>query len=155
METEIQHILSLLRKTFEKGAWHGPAVKESLEGLSEAHAFNRLPNTHSIIELVAHMAAWKRYVTKKLMGDVGYQVTDELNFPQPDSWEKALRELEESQHELLAAIETLAPASLMEKVPWTQEPFSYYTIIHGIIHHDLYHIGQINLIKKATVAQPL
>lgn len=155
MESETQYILSLLKKTFDKGAWHGPTVKESLEGLSEAQVFNRLPNTHSIIELVAHMAAWRRYVVKKLKGDVGYKVTEELNFPQPGNWEKTLNELEESQNELLAAIETSAPASLMQQVPWTNEPFSYYTILHGIIHHDLYHIGQINLIKKATLAQPL
>ena len=155
METEIQHILSLLRKTYEKGAWHGPTVKESLEALSEDQAFNRLQHTHSIIELVAHMAAWRKYVTKKLKGDTDYKVTEELNFPQPDNWQKTLKELHESQVELLAAIEAFAPASLMEQVPWTHEPFSYYTILHGIIHHDLYHIGQINLIRKATLAQPL
>ena len=155
METEIQYLLSLLRKTFEKGAWHGPTVTESLEGLSEAHAFNRLPNTHSIIELVAHMTAWRKYVTKKLKGDAEYKVTEELNFPQPDNWRKTLNELHESQNELMAAIETFAPANLMQQVPWTPEPFSYFDILHGIIHHDLYHIGQINLIKKATLAQPL
>lgn len=155
METETQHILSLLRKTFDKGAWHGPTVKESLEGLSEADVFNRLANTHSIIELVGHMAAWRRYVAKKLNGDVAYKVTEELNFPQQGDWEKTLNELQESQNELLAAIESSAPANLMQQVPWTQEPFSYYSILHGIIHHDLYHIGQINLIKKATLTQPL
>jgi hypothetical protein len=152
MDTEIQYIISLLRKTFNKGAWHGPTVRESLDGLSESQVFNRLPDTHSIIELVAHMAAWRKYVVKKLKGDVAYKVTEELNFPQPDNWESTLNELYESQNELLAAIETFAPANLEEQVPWTQEPFSYYAII---IHHDLYHIGQINLIKKATVAQPL
>ena len=155
METEIQQILSLLKKTFEGGAWHGPSVKESLEGLSEPQVFNRVPNTHSIIELVAHMAAWKTYVAKKLNGDAAYNVTDDLNFRQPESWETTLYELQESQRELVAAIEGFPPDKLMEQVPWTQEPFSYYTILHGVIHHDLYHIGQINLIKKATVAQLL
>ena len=155
METEIQQILSLLKKTFEGRAWHGPSVKESLGGLSEAYVFNRVPNTHSIIELVAHMAAWKNYVAKKLNGDAAYKVTEELNFPQPESWDKALNELQRSHGDLVAAIERFPAAKLMEQVPWAQEPFSYYTILHGIIHHDLYHIGQINLIKKATLAQPL
>lgn len=155
METEIQQILSLLRKTFEGSAWHGPSVNESLEGLSEAQVFNRVPNTHSIIELVAHMAAWKTYIAKKLNGDVDYKVTEELNFPQPESWDEALDALQKSHRELMAAIETFPSAKLMEQVPWAQEPFSYYTILHGIIHHDLYHIGQINLIKKAILGQPL
>lgn len=155
MNTEVQSLLALLTKTFEKGAWHGPTVKETLEGISPEDAFNRLPNTHSIIELVAHMTTWRKYVTVKLKGDLAYKVTDELNFPTPKSWDEALRDLDKSQVELMAAIESNAPEDLSAQVPWTADPYSYFTILHGVIHHDLYHIGQINLIKKATVPQPL
>lgn len=155
MQPEIENILLLLRRTFEKGAWHGPSVKETVEGLSEAEAFKRIPGTHSIITLVAHMAAWRKYVAIKLRGDLAYKVSNELNFPEPESWDAALRELYDSQNELLAAIKSFPAASLMEQVPWTSDPFTYYTILHGIIHHDMYHVGQINLIKKAGVAQPL
>ena len=155
MNAEVQSFLGLLTKTFEKGAWHGPTVKETLDGLTANDAFNRLPNTHSIIELVGHMTAWRKYVTRKLNGDVNYKVTDDLNFPKIESWDQALRDLNQSQVELIAAIESFTSENLSEQVPWTNEPFSHYTILHGIIHHDLYHIGQINLIKKATVPQPL
>lgn len=155
MNTEVESLLALLTKTFEKGAWHGPTVKETLEGISPANAFNRLPNTHSIIELVAHMTVWRNYVTRKLKGDLAYKVTDDLNFPQPKSWEEAVHDLDTSQVELLAAIRSHAPTDLSAQVSWTTDPISYYAILHGVIHHDLYHIGQINLIKKGTVPQPL
>lgn len=153
METEIKNIVSLLKQTFEKGAWHGPSVMDSLEEVGEAQAFQRLPDTHSIIELVAHMAAWKTYTTKKLEGDASYKVTDELNFPHPTSWEDALKRLQESQRELVSALETFPAQKLQEHIPGTTAPYTYYTLLHGIIHHDLYHTGQIVLIKKANRAQ--
>jgi hypothetical protein len=61
--------------------------------------------------------------------------------------------LEETQDELLKAVEALPLERLEEQVTWTKEPFSYYSILHGIIHHDLYHIGQINLIRKTALEQ--
>lgn len=155
MESEVQHIISLLKKTFEQKAWHGPTVRETLENLSPDQAFNRLPNTHSIIELVAHMTTWRTYITRKLGGDNDYKVTDDLNFPRAENWDETVKALHESQAQLLAAIEAFAPADLMQQVPWTNEPYTYYAILHGIIHHDLYHVGQINLIHKAGLAQPL
>ena len=155
MLSEVDSLLDLFSKTFEKGAWHGPTVKGTLESISPRDAFNRLPQTHSIIELVAHMTVWRNYVTKKLKGDHAFKVTDALNFPQSTSWEETLIDLEKSQVELLAAIRLYAPADLSIQVPWTTDPFSYASILHGVVHHDLYHIGQINLIKKATATQPL
>ena len=153
MGSEMQNIVSLLKRTFEGGAWHGPSVKETLATVSEQQAFHRLPNTHSIIELVAHMTAWRRYLLKKLAGDLTYRITDELNFPQPHDWNQTVQELKETQNELLKAIGALPLANLNEQVPWTKEPFTYYTLLHGIIHHDLYHIGQINLIRKSGLEQ--
>lgn len=155
MESEVQHILSLLKRTFGQKAWHGPTVMETLENLRPDQVFNRLPNTHSIIELVAHMTAWRNYITRKLKGDSEYKVTDDLNFPHVENWDDTVKALHASQDELLAAIEAFAPADLMQQVPWTDESLTYYTILHGIIHHDLYHIGQINLIRKTGLAQPL
>ena len=153
MEAELHNLVSLLERTFTKGAWHGPSVMETLDTVSGRQAFNRLAGTHSIIELVAHMTAWRRYVLKKLAGDHSYKITEELNFPSPQDWITAVRELEETQHHLVTALRSLPAGQLYEQVSWTEQPFTYHAILHGIIHHDLYHIGQINLIRKATAEQ--
>jgi uncharacterized damage-inducible protein DinB len=149
MKTETEKIISLLQHTFEKDAWHGPAVKEVLNGVTEKTALNRLPDTHSIIELVAHMTAWRTFTIKKLEGDDTYQVTDALNFPDVRDWPEALRELEASQALLLKAVEKFPEEKLSAIVPG--HPYNYYTLIHGIIHHDLYHTGQVMLIRKACL----
>jgi uncharacterized damage-inducible protein DinB len=148
METEIQNIVSLLKKSFEKGAWHGASVMEALEAVSPEQAFSRLPDTHSIMELVAHMTAWKKYVSRKLRGDVGYKVTDEMNFAVTGDWNSIVQQLRQSQAELTTAIEAFPASKLQERMPGAGDDFTWYAVIHGIIHHDLYHTGQINLIKK-------
>ena len=114
MEPETKRILSLLNTIFEKNAWHGPAVKEVLNQIQEKEAFRRLAQTHSIIELVAHMTAWRRYVTEKLKCNPGYPVTEEMNFPHPQNWKETVRELETSQHELMKALEDFPE----EKTPY-------------------------------------
>ena len=153
MEADLRNLVTLLERTFSKGAWHGPTVMETLEAVSVKQAFNRLEGTHSIIELVAHMTAWRRYVLKKLAGDHVFRMADELNFPSPQDWSTTVQELEETQHQLVAALRSFPAGQLYQQVPWTEQPFTYYSIFHGIIHHDLYHIGQINLIRKATSEQ--
>ena len=152
MDTEIQNIANLLNQTFDKGAWHGPSVTETLENITEKEAFNRLPNTHSIIELVAHMTAWRTYVVKKLNGDAGFNVSPEQNFPVATDWEATRQGLQDSQRQLISALGKLS-GDLSKPVPGREKPLLFYTLLHGLVHHDLYHTGQIALIKKATVVQ--
>jgi uncharacterized damage-inducible protein DinB len=149
MNTEVQNIIALLNSTFEKNAWHGPAVREVLKDLLPAQAFHHLENTHSIIELIAHMTSWRVFVIRKLEGDQDYKVTDEMNFPAITDLQKAIIDLEESQSRLLATLSQFSEARLHEIVPHGSYRYSYYTLLHGIIHHDLYHLGQIALLKKA------
>jgi uncharacterized damage-inducible protein DinB len=150
MKTEKEKIISLLNRTFDKGAWHGPSVKEVLASISPQQAHHRLNSSHSIIELVAHMISWRTYVIKRLEGDNAYNVAEENNFPQGTEWTKTLEQLDASQVSLVRAIEKFPPEKLSELVQGVTEKYTYYTLIHGIIHHDLYHIGQIKLISKAT-----
>ncbi|MFZ6011007.1 MAG: DinB family protein [Bacteroidota bacterium] len=145
---EVNNILSLLRKTYEKDAWHGQAVKEVLEGITPDMALKKLSNTHSIIELVAHMTTWRIYVTRKLEGDPNFHVSDEMNFPKVSDWKKAVSDLDNSQAELIKAIEKFPEQRLHEQVPHTKNKYTFYTLLHGIVHHDLYHLGQIALLKK-------
>ena len=155
MKTETQKLQSLLKRTFEKHAWHGPSVTEVLQQITAETADNRMPNTHSIAELVVHMAAWRTYVIHVMQGDHDYNVSDEMNFPKPGPWPAPLRSLEITQQQLMDAVGKFPVEKLAELVPHPTNRYTYYTLIHGIIHHDLYHTGQIKLIHKATAVQSL
>jgi hypothetical protein len=82
-------------------------------------------------------------------------VTEEMNFPKAQDWRATVEQLDKSQEALAAAIEAFDPGNLSQQVPWTDEPMTYYAVIHGIIHHDLYHAGQIVLIKKSATEQSI
>jgi len=146
VKTEVQKIINILKHTFEKDAWHGLSVKEALADIPSDAVHTRAGNSHSIIELVAHMTAWRNYVTEKLKGNDTFEVSDEENFPNESNWESALANLNRSQEDLLHALEKTSDEKLQEIVP--NKKYKFFTMLHGIIHHDLYHTGQIQLIKK-------
>jgi uncharacterized damage-inducible protein DinB len=149
MKTETEKIISLLKRTFDRGAWHGPSVKESLKDVDAAHAMKRLANTHSVIELVAHMTSWRKYVINRIQGNNSFTVTDEMNFPKREDWTNVLKELDDTQDELLALIADFPVYKLSELVPVSEQNYTYNTLLNGIIHHDVYHVGQIMLIRRA------
>jgi uncharacterized damage-inducible protein DinB len=153
MPTETEKITKLLHRSFEKGAWHGPTVKESIQDVTQETSSKRLPNAHSIIELVGHLTTWRNYVVKKLNGEIEYNVADEMNFPGLTDWSQAVADLEKSQQNLLNALSKFPDEKLADLVQGVSHKYTYYTMLHGIIHHDLYHTGQIILIKKATAVQ--
>jgi uncharacterized damage-inducible protein DinB len=146
MKSEIQKIIDILSHTYEKNAWHGPSVKETLSDVSIDQIHHRIGNGNSIIELVAHMTAWRNFVIEKLKGNDSFDVTDELNFPKGKDWQLVLNELDKSQSDLISALEKTPNEKLQEVVPGRK--YKFFTMIHGIIHHDLYHTGQIVLLKK-------
>jgi uncharacterized damage-inducible protein DinB len=145
---ETKQIVSLLRRAFEKNAWYGPSLKEVLSGVSGDDATQRIGDSHSIIELVNHIISWKIFVIEKLKGNTDYKVDELSNFPRIDDWDSTLKNLDSVQAQLLAAISELNTERLEEKVPHEGYQYTFYALLHGIIHHDIYHIGQISLIKK-------
>lgn len=148
MNPEILKIINTLKHTYEKNAWHGPSVKEALADVYEQQSTNQMGDSHSIIELVAHMTAWRNYVTEKLNGNDSFELTDEQNFPDEKNWSNALTNLEQSQVNLLKVLSETSDEKLHQMVP--NRKFKFHVMLHGIIHHDLYHAGQIVLLKKIT-----
>jgi hypothetical protein len=61
-------------------------------------------------------------------------------------------ELSLSHDELIAELGKKDDNFLSELVPGSE--YDYYTLIHGIIHHDIYHTGQISILRKISNANP-
>src|SRR5207249_2324660 len=144
-------ILDQLKRAFGGEAWHGPSVKEVLSGVTaEADLARPLAGAHTIWEIVLHIAAWKRAGSRMLSGE-SVNMTPEQDWPpvvdQSDAgWEQALQALEASQDELMLVIARFDDSEL--DLPVTGRPYSAYFLMHGIIQHDLYHAGQIAILRK-------
>lgn len=149
---ENERIVDQLKRASEGEAWHGPAVMEILEGITaQQAAAHPLKGAHSIWELVLHIATWERAVLRRLQGERAEPSTEEDWPPVAETsdqaWELARKNLKRGNDELRLAISNLPESRLYE--PILEGMPSVYGTLHGVIQHDLYHAGQIALLKKA------
>ncbi len=156
MNTETLRIQKLLKRNWHGPMWHGNNIQEILKDITTEMAFYKPAGlSHNIYEYVKHMGCWRNFVLQYLKGNTAYSVeinseTDWVtNYEaNEESWKAALSELQTLQTELIDAFETFTDAQLEE--PVFGKKFNWYTMIHGLIHHDIYHSAQIAQIKKAT-----
>lgn len=136
--------------------WHGGASPLGcLRGVSAAAAAWRpAPGRHSIWELTLHIAYWKYAVRRILVsGPKGGFPRAPSNWPsQPNSPDEASwrddRALLKSEHEeLIAAARSIDPRRL-DKMAAGSGAHRYADLLHGIVMHDTYHVGQIQLLKR-------
>jgi hypothetical protein len=153
-DPQIVLLLEIVDQAFDRKGWHGTTLRGSLRGLTFEEALWRpAPGRHNIWELAIHAAYWKYAVRRRLAGGpAGSFARKPSNWPAvPDSpdaaaWKRDIRLLE-SEHQLLRdAVRTLPPARLSRLSP--QGVWTMAEEIHGIAAHDLYHTGQIQLIKR-------
>jgi len=154
MDGALRQILLLIDEAYSGKSWHGTALRGSVRGVSPAEAQWRPGRgRHNIRELVLHAAYWKYAVRRKLTrGKRGSFPLKGSNFfvrPAPGeetTWEVEIALLE-SEHALLKeAAGSLAEKDLHLRVRGSR--FTREEMLRGIAAHDLYHAGQIQLIKR-------
>lgn len=150
--SESARIADQLRRAFDGTAWHGPALLELLQDVDAAAAAAKpVKQAHSIWELTLHIAAWDTAGLRRL-GGAKCQPEGEDNFPvvsKPTAanWRKAVRQVVQAHRLLIKAVESLPDSRLCERVPGKR--YDFYHMLHGIVQHELYHAGQIAILKKA------
>lgn len=152
--SEVARIVDQLRRAHESNAWHGPALRELLAGVTAAQAAQRpLTAAHSIWEIVLHIGAWEAVVRRRLSGEVIGDLPPEQDWPavtdtSAAAWKRTVEEFEDGHVELQLAIARMNDRQLAEPVPGMG--YSFYVMLHGAVQHALYHAGQIALLKKAA-----
>ncbi len=152
--SEGARIADQLRRAFYGSAWHGPALLELLEEVDAPTAAAKpVPNVHSIWELVLHVAAWDRAALRRLDGEK-CQPTGTANFPlvikaTAAEWRKAVAATKRTHDTLVKTVAALPEARFKDRVPGKR--YDFYHMLHGIAQHELYHAGQIAILKKAQV----
>ncbi len=148
--SEIANIVEELRQAHEGEAWHGPSVGDVLEGVNAAGAAKRpIAAAHTIWEIVHHVRVTDDAVRANIAGGAAGDEPDwpTLTDTTAEAWRVAVDRLKASQRALRDAVAKLPEARLRENVPGKSH--SYRHELLGILHHDLYHAGQIALLKKA------
>ena len=154
--SEVDRIRDQFRRAFDGEAWHGPSVLAILNGVTALQAAaHPIPGAHSIWELTMHIEAWERACLRRLQRDPA-QLTDEedwqpINDTSDAAWESTKQQLVDTHRELLDAIARVDESRLNEPIITnsTTPSSSVYVTLHGGVQHDLYHAGQIAILKKA------
>lgn len=147
-------LLDMIDQAFDHRAWHGTALWGSLRGLTPRAALWRPgPRRHNIWEIVLHTAYWKYIVRRRLLRDASLTFPRTgANWPRlparPDAaaWRRDVALLRD-QHRLLRDTIRRFPATQLRRTGW-RSTWTNAQHIYGIASHDLYHAGQIQLLKR-------
>ena len=153
-EPLIRAALELIDEAFEKKAWHGPNLRGTIRGLGVAEAAWRPgPGRHNIHELVVHAAYWKYAVRRRLGGDKrgSFALAGSNWFARTDTgddaaWRADVRLLVDEHRKLRAVVASLRDRDLDTAA--AAHRTTVRVLIRGIAAHDLYHAGQISLLKR-------
>lgn len=144
MNPQLELLLDVLDRAFDKPSWHGPNLAGSFRGVDAVTAARSIRGRKSIWQQVLHAVYWKQRVLNRLIGT--------QRFPRPGSnwpklpqkisssaWKADQQLLHDIHRRLRAAVADLDPAGLTPRLRW---------LICGAAAHDVYHAGQIRLLRK-------
>jgi hypothetical protein len=147
-------LLAAVEEAFRVRSWHGTNLRGSIRGLSLAQASWRpRRDRHNIWELVVHAAYWKYAVRRRLTGEKrGSFPLEGSNFwSRPvegttAEWKHDMALLVDQHEELVTAIRAFPVRKWRTRLP--RSPFTYEQTVRGVAAHDVYHAGQIQLLKR-------
>jgi uncharacterized damage-inducible protein DinB len=162
MSSETERLIEELQREFDGDPWHGPSLQDLLDGVDAQQAAGRIDAAHSVWEIVLHMTGWKREVAERLKGKAASEPVagdwPATGAVDESRWRAAKSDLDRAQRELIAAIEALPADRLHAPVKDFRNSalgtgMTAYQTISGVIQHDVYHSGQIAILKKCIGAR--
>lgn len=147
-------LLLVVDQAYNRRSWHGTNLRGSVRRVSpEQAAWRPAPGRHNIWELVVHAAYWKYAVGRRLTGGVrgtfplrGSNWFDRPEACTEDAWRADLALMDRMHRALRAAVADLPPDVLHRRAGGSSE--THVALIAGAAAHDLYHAGQIQLLRK-------
>jgi hypothetical protein len=159
---DVALLLSIFDRAYDRQSWHGTNLRGSIRGLSPTRAAWRpSPGRHNIWELVVHAAYWKYAVWRRLThasrGSFPLKGSDWFRRPESptdDAWRDDVRLLQRMHSQLREVVAGLGAAGVSQgRRRGTDETnarggVTVFELVAGVAAHDLYHAGQIQLLKK-------
>ena len=152
--TEIDLIITQLEQAFRRKSWHGTNLLGSIRGIDTKTALWRpKPGRHNIWELIVHTAYWKYSVYRRFGGDakLTFAISGSNWFNRSASISerelKADIALLKDYHNKLVDAVSKFPRKRLNEIPEGSKT-TYLDLLIGVAAHDLYHAGQIQLLKR-------
>ncbi|MBO9584067.1 MAG: DinB family protein [Flavobacterium sp.] len=149
--SESKRISNLYQSIYNGNPWLEVNLDSTLKNVTAEQAYRKInPNLNTIWEIVNHLIQWRRNILERMQGEV--IVTPDHNYfvpvldPSEVAWEQSLQTLAKTQDSWNAFFENFNDEDLAKI--YVNNGHTYYEHIHGIIQHDVYHLGQIVILKK-------
>ncbi|WP_433832890.1 DinB family protein [Flavobacterium anhuiense] len=149
--SESTRISNLYQSIYNGNPWLEVNLDNTLKNITAEQAYRKInPNLNTIWEIVNHLIQWRRNILERMQGEV-IKTPDHNYFvpvldPSEVAWEQSLQTLAKSQDSWTAFFENFDDADLAKI--YVNNGHTYYEHLHGIIQHDVYHLGQIVILKK-------
>ncbi|MAD98156.1 MAG: hypothetical protein CMB99_12595 [Flavobacteriaceae bacterium] len=157
MKVLIRHIIEQLKEIQEGKPWIGNTYKSKLDGIDSALVFERPhPDLHSIADIISHMNLWRREAILKIETGKGSKTDacEENWLPENKlkaiGWTALKSEYDETLKRIILLLEEKEDSFLEEEYYDTdfKGNYQYKFLINGMLHHDIYHLGQLGTIIK-------
>ena len=157
MNKELQYIITMLQTTLNGEPWFGRSVFSILKEINPVTVYEKpgvAGTGHSIAELLYHMIVWSEFTLKRIEKSQEY---DEKWFSQNDwrtldpavhTWQKGIAMFRDVNEQIVRLLQSSDDFLLNEKVDFREYNFRF--LLHGIVQHHIYHLGQIAYIKKLS-----
>ena len=153
MRKQIDYFVTTIHSILDGQPWYGQPAMKILQGVDPANVYTK-PNdsSHSLAELLYHMVTWAEFTLKRLEQkeekDIdAFEKLDwrEIN-PEEHTWEKGIAQFKVTHDLIIDLLGTKDDEFLGEMVDYREYNFRF--LLHGIIQHDIYHLGQIAYLSK-------
>jgi uncharacterized damage-inducible protein DinB len=153
---EVRLILAVLDQAYDHASWHGTNLRGAIRRVSPAQAAWRpSARRHNIWELVVHAAYWKYAAWRRLTGTApgSFPLKGSNWFRRPEqrterAWRSDKALLDEMHALLRDRVGQLSPRDL-QSTPRASK-VGNFALLSGVAAHDLYHAGQIQLLKRLS-----
>ena len=157
MKIILNYIIQQLLDIQKEKVWVGATYNSKLKKINEENAFIRpIPDLHSIAEIISHLTTWQKETILKIQTGTGRLTDDsEENWYSNEAlkaktWATIWKEYQTSLSALIALLKTKEDSFLQEQYYDAdfKGDYPYSFVINGMLHHNLYHLGQIGIIIK-------
>ena len=162
--TELDLLLGWLDEAYAGPAWHGPSLRVAIRGVDAGTAgWRPAAGRHNIREIVMHAAYWKAVVRRRLTGErekdfprTGcnwFRCPEAREGPAATAWRREVARLADEHRRLVLVVSSLNGQALRRRSRGhRQTPLE---LVRGIAAHDVYHAGQIQLLKALSRSEKL
>ena len=149
--SESKRISNLYQSIYDGEPWLEVTLAHTLKDITAEQAYRKInPNLNTIWEIVNHLIQWRRNILSRMQGET--ITTPDHNYfvpvvdPTELAWQQSLQTLAKTQESWNAFLANFDDADFTKI--YANNNHTYYEHIHGIIQHDVYHLGQIVILKK-------